>query len=96
MTIHADPDNRLLRLAAGLDRLVAEESRRQRAAEIEMLRSRVADGEILKACEAVGRASDAVEQARLAGGGTERNALRRLERAAKALAETMRRHGRAG
>lgn len=88
--MHAQTDNRLLRLAAGLDQLVAAEVRKVRGAETARLAAELADAEILKACRAVGAASDAVEQARFAGNAVERKMLARLERAAKHLAELMR------
>lgn len=93
MTLHTASDDRLLRLAAGLDQLVAAEVRKVRGAETARLAAELADAEILRACRRVGAASDAVQQARYAGNAVERKMLARLERAAKDLADVMRKQG---
>lgn len=90
MTAPVRIDPRTLKLAGVVQELVDEAVRleRIRLAAIEA-RTAAAD-EILKACRRVGAASDAVEQARFAGNAVERKMLARLERAAKDLADVMR------
>lgn len=93
MTLHHAIDPRTLKLAGVVQELVDEAVRleRIRLAAIEA-RADAAD-EILKVCRRVGAASDAVEQARFAGNAVERKMLARLERAAKDLADAMRKNG---
>lgn len=95
MTAHQRIDEATLRLARGLQGLVAEELAAQRRAEAARARAERIDAEIMAACRAVAAATDALAQAQFAGA-SELPARRRLERAAKGLADAMRRHGRAG
>lgn len=93
MTAHPNIDDATLRLAKGLQDLVAGEVAVLRRVEAARARAEKIDGEIMTACRAVAAATDAIAQAQFAGA-SEVPARRRLERAAKGLADTMRRHGR--
>lgn len=86
-------DNRTLRLAAGIEHLVAT-ARREEARRLERERkAEQVDARIMAACKAVGQAADKLAQAQFSGV-AEYPARMALERAAKHLAGVLRSHGR--
>lgn len=93
MTAPARIDPRTLKLAGAVQEMVDEAVRLERVRLAAIEARAAADAEMLKACRRVGAASDAVQQARYAGNAVERKMLARLERAAKDLADVMRKQG---
>lgn len=88
-------DSRTLRLARGLEQLMAEELEAMRLEQERRENARLADAEIMKVCAEVARASDRVEQCKFAGA-SEFQARRKLDAALKAMKLVMRKHGRGG
>lgn len=93
MTVHSfDPDPIAKAVLPAIRDLLLDEVRRHVAAEHKAQADAV-DVEIDAACREVARAADRLAQARFAGA-AEGNAHRALVKAAMALGQTMRRHGR--
>lgn len=93
MTVHSfDPDPIAKAVLPAIRDLLLDEVRRHVAAE-HKARAEAVDVEIMNASRAVAQAADRLAQARFSGAG-EGHARRDLVRAAMALGQTMRKHGR--
>ncbi len=93
MTVHSfDPDPIARALAPAVREMMLDEVRRQAAAERRAHAEEI-EAEIMAASRDVARAADRLAQARFSGA-AEGNAHRALVKAAMALGQIMRKHGR--